>query len=135
MSESSVYLPQSLGFWPKWRSIPTRPWSGDGGVLRHPVGNPKRKVWGAQQQVSLSYETKVYQTSRRKPNFRRWCLLALRHSGQWRQKNTVGVKLFTSSNMEPAHNTTKNFVPNLRWGCQSQPFVVNKGLSVSSGKR
>jgi hypothetical protein len=33
---------------------------------RHPVGNPKRKVWWAQQQVSLSYETKVYQTSRRK---------------------------------------------------------------------
>jgi hypothetical protein len=33
---------------------------------RHPVGNPKRKVWWAQQQVSLSCETKVYQTSRRK---------------------------------------------------------------------
>jgi hypothetical protein len=31
----------------------------DGAVLRHPVGNPKRKVWGAQQQVSLSCETKV----------------------------------------------------------------------------
>jgi hypothetical protein len=38
--------------------------------VRHPVGNPKRKVWGAQQQVSLSCETKVYRTSRRKPNFR-----------------------------------------------------------------
>jgi hypothetical protein len=25
MSESSVYLPPSLGFWPKWRSIPARP--------------------------------------------------------------------------------------------------------------
>jgi hypothetical protein len=56
----------------------------DGAVLRHPVGNPKRKVWGAHQQVSLSCETKVYQTSRRKPNFRRWCLLASRHSGQRR---------------------------------------------------
>jgi hypothetical protein len=43
----------------------------DGAVLRHPVGNPKRKVCGAQQQVSLSCETKVYQTSRRKPNLRR----------------------------------------------------------------
>jgi hypothetical protein len=31
----------------------------DGAVLRHPVGNPKRKVWGSQQQVSLSCETKV----------------------------------------------------------------------------
>jgi hypothetical protein len=62
-------------------------------------------------------------------------LLALWHFGQRRQKNTIGVKLFTSSNVEPAHNTTKNFVPNLRWGCQSHWFAVNKGLSVSSGKR
>jgi hypothetical protein len=31
----------------------------DGAVLRHQVGNPKRKVWGAQQQVSLSCETRV----------------------------------------------------------------------------
>jgi hypothetical protein len=107
----------------------------DGAVLRHPVGNPKRKVWEAQQQVSLSCETKVYRTSKRKPNFRRRCLLALWHFGQWRQKDTIDVKLFTSSNMEPAHNITKNFVPNLRWGCQSHRFAVNKGLSVSSGKR
>jgi hypothetical protein len=57
--------------------------------VKHPVGNPKRKVWGAQQQVSLSCETKVYQTGRRKPNFKRWCLLASRHSGQRRQKMLV----------------------------------------------
>jgi hypothetical protein len=43
----------------------------DGVGLKHQVGNPKRKVRGAYQQVSLSCETKVYQTSRRKPNFRR----------------------------------------------------------------
>jgi hypothetical protein len=41
---------------------------------RYPVGNPKRKVWWAQQQVSLSCETKVYWTSSRKPNFRRLML-------------------------------------------------------------
>jgi hypothetical protein len=29
-------------------------------------------------------------------------------------KLLVGVWLFTSSNMKPAHNTTKNFSPNLR---------------------
>jgi hypothetical protein len=33
-------------------------------MLRHPVGNPKRKVWGAQQQVSLSCETKVIEPVR-----------------------------------------------------------------------
>jgi hypothetical protein len=27
------------------------------------------------------------------------------------KKILVGVKLFTSSNVEPAHNTTKNFSP------------------------
>jgi hypothetical protein len=31
-----------------------------------PVGNPKRKVWWAQQQVFPQYETKIYRTSRRK---------------------------------------------------------------------
>jgi hypothetical protein len=70
----------------KQKGVPLCPT--DGVVLRHPVGNPKRKVWEAQQQVSLSCETKVYRTSRRKPNFRRWCLLASRHSG-WRQKMLV----------------------------------------------
>jgi hypothetical protein len=40
-----------------------------------------------------------------------------------------------SSNVKPAHNTNKYFAPNLRWGCQSHWFAVNKGLSVSSGKR
>jgi hypothetical protein len=34
--------------------------------VRHPVGNPKRKIWWAQQQVFPQYETKVYRTSRRK---------------------------------------------------------------------
>jgi hypothetical protein len=37
----------------------------DGAVLRHLVGNPKRKVWGAQQQVSLSCETKCNIPGRR----------------------------------------------------------------------
>jgi hypothetical protein len=34
--------------------------------VRHPVGNPKRKVWWAQQQVFPQYETEVYRASRRK---------------------------------------------------------------------
>jgi hypothetical protein len=29
--------------------------------------------------------------------------------------------------VEPAHNTTKYFVPNLRWGCQSHRFAWTKG--------
>jgi hypothetical protein len=37
--------------------------------------------------------------------------------------------------MKPAHNTTNNFAPNLRCGCQSHRFAVNKGLSIMSGNR
>jgi hypothetical protein len=37
--------------------------------------------------------------------------------------------------VKSAHNTTKNFAPNLQRGCQLHRFAVNKGLSVSSGKR
>jgi hypothetical protein len=35
-------------------------------VLSHPVGNPKRKVWWAQRQVSLSMKSRFNRTSRRK---------------------------------------------------------------------
>jgi hypothetical protein len=35
-------------------------------LVRHPVGNPKRKVWWVQQQVFPQYETEVYRTNRRK---------------------------------------------------------------------
>jgi hypothetical protein len=104
-----------------------------------PLGTPRGRYDEHISKSSLSYETKVYRTSRRKPNFRRWCLLASRHSGQWRQTTCwcivdVGASS-PSSNVKPTHNTTKNFAPNLRWGCQSHRFAVNKGLSVSSGNR
>jgi hypothetical protein len=43
-------------------------------------------------------------TSRRTPNFRRWCLLALWHSRQWRQiQLLVGVSS-PSSNAKPAQH-------------------------------
>jgi hypothetical protein len=115
----------------------------------NPLGTPRGRYDEHSSKSSLSCETKVYRTSRRKPNFRRWWLLASRHSGQWRQKppypyhygrsvdettTLVGVSS-PSSNMKPAHNTIKNFAPNLWWGCQSHRFAVNNGLSVSSGKR
>jgi hypothetical protein len=60
-------------------------------------------------------------------------LLASRHSG-WRQTTCWCVGASSpSSNVKPAHNTNKYFAPNLRWGCQSHWFAVNKGMSVSSG--
>jgi hypothetical protein len=41
----------------------------------------------------------------------------------------------TSSNVEPAHNTTKILCPNMQWGCQSHWFADNKGLNIWCGKR
>jgi hypothetical protein len=43
-----------------------------------PLGTPRGRYDEHSSKSSLSYETKVYRTSRRKPNFRRWCLLASR---------------------------------------------------------
>jgi hypothetical protein len=50
------------------------------------LGTPRGRYDEHSSKSSLSCETKVYTTSRRKPNFRRWCLLASWHSKQWRQK-------------------------------------------------
>jgi hypothetical protein len=43
--------------------------------------------------------------------------------------------LLASCNVEPAHNTTKYFAPNLRWGCQSHRLLETKVMSISSGKQ
>jgi hypothetical protein len=47
-------------------------------VSNSPLGTPRGRYDEHSSKSSLSYETKVYRTSRRKPNFRRWCLLASR---------------------------------------------------------
>jgi hypothetical protein len=43
-----------------------------------PLGTTRGRYDEHSSKSSLSCETKVYQTSRRKPNLRRWCLLASR---------------------------------------------------------
>jgi hypothetical protein len=55
-------------------------------VSNSPLGTPRGRYDEHISKSSLSCETKVYGTSRRKPNFRRWCLLASWHSEQWCQK-------------------------------------------------
>jgi hypothetical protein len=47
----------------------------------------------------------------------------------------LGRSFGASSNVEPAHNTTKVLCPNLPWGCQSHQFAVNKGLNILHGNR
>jgi hypothetical protein len=51
-------------------------WRGVDDVNDRPVGNPKRRCDEHNSKFSLSYETKVYQSSRKKPNAWRWCMLA-----------------------------------------------------------
>jgi hypothetical protein len=46
-------------------------WHGVDDVNDWPVGNPKRRFDEYSCKFSLSYETKVYQSSRKKPNSRR----------------------------------------------------------------
>jgi hypothetical protein len=99
-----------------------------------PLGTPRGRYDEHSSKSSLSCETKVYRTSRRKPNFRRWCLLALRQLRTIYKVPHPGL-CFTPAATWNLHNTTKNFAPNLRWVCQSHRFAVNKGLSISSGKR
>jgi hypothetical protein len=103
-------------------------------VNHRPVGNPKRKVWWVQQPAFPSVRNQGLIISRKKPNSRRWCWLAL-----WQlriiYKAPHPVLCFASCNAEPAHNITKYFALNLRWGCQSHRFAINKGMSVSSEKQ
>jgi hypothetical protein len=99
-----------------------------------PWGTPRGRYDEHSSRSFLSYETKVNWTSRRKPNFRRWCLLASWHSGQGHQINCLSACLPPTATWN-LHNTNKYFAPNLRWGCQSHWFAINKGMSISSGNR
>jgi hypothetical protein len=105
-SSTSIFFPLHAGATAVFSPLRAGANAVDGAVLRHPLGNPKRKVWGAQQQVSLNCETKVYRTSRRKPNFRRWCLLASWHSRQWRQKMLVRLHLAATWNLHTTRPRT-----------------------------
>jgi hypothetical protein len=64
-------------------TVTSRPWwhmlvGGWWRIDYTPLGTPRGRYDEHNSKSSLSCETKVYQTSRRKPNFRRWCLLASR---------------------------------------------------------
>jgi hypothetical protein len=75
---------------------------------------------------SLSKKPRFNRPVPKKPNSRRWCLLASRQL--WTiYRVPRPVLCFASCNVEPAHNTTKYFISNLRWGCQSHRFAWNKG--------
>jgi hypothetical protein len=55
-----AHLHSTLHAWDWWRGVDD--------VNDRPVGNPKRRCDEHNNKFSLSYETKVYQSSRKKPN-------------------------------------------------------------------
>jgi hypothetical protein len=101
-----------------------------------PVGNPKRRVWWAQQQVFPQHETKVYGTSRRKNQLPKAdAQLASRQLQTiyiWRLVQGVALH---QQQRGTCIQYNQVLCPNLQWGCQSLQFAINKGLSISSGKR
>jgi hypothetical protein len=74
------------------------------------LGTPKGRYDEHSSKSFLSCETKVIESVGEKPHFRRLMPTSFATLQQWRQIN-AGAKLFTSSNMKPAHNTTKYFAP------------------------
>jgi hypothetical protein len=76
------------------------------------VGKPQEQGYDEHiSKFSLSCETKVYRTSRRKPNFRRLMLASFATAPDNLYGASSRALFCTSSNMEPARNTTKYFVP------------------------
>jgi hypothetical protein len=81
---------------------------------------------------SLSMKPRFNQPVGERNHFRR---LLLANFGNGARRSLWWRGVCASSNMEPIHNTTKIFCPNLQWGCQSHRFADNKGLNVSCGPR
>jgi hypothetical protein len=118
---SSILLPTLL--FTRSRDIPS-PWPSH--MLQHwmnltewawwrvsntPLGTPRGRYDEHNSKSSLSCETKVYRTSRRKPNFRRLMLASYATAPNNLYGASSRALLCTSNNVEPAHNTTKNFAP------------------------
>jgi hypothetical protein len=74
-----------------------------------PLGTPRGRYDEHSSKSSLSCETKVYRTSRRKPNFRRLMLTRFARAPDNLYGALSRALLCTSSNVKPSHNTTKNF--------------------------
>jgi hypothetical protein len=73
---------------------------------------------------SLSMKPKFNRPVGERNHFRRLLLTGARRQLMVRGSFSV------SSNMEPAHNTTKLLCHNLQWGCQSHRFAESKGLDI-----
>jgi hypothetical protein len=76
-----------------------------------PLGTPRGRYDEHSSKSSLSCETKVYRTNRRKPTFRRLMLASFATAPDNLYGSSSRALFCTSSNVEPTHNTTKYFAP------------------------
>jgi hypothetical protein len=77
-----------------------------------PLGTPRGRDDEHNIKSSLSCETKVYRTSRRKPNFRRWCLLASRQLRTIYKAPRLGL-CFAAAATWNLHTTQPRTLPQL----------------------
>jgi hypothetical protein len=99
------------------------------------VGNPKRRFDEYNNKFSLSYETEVYRSKRRKPNLRRWCLLALWHFNKGAVNDILlaRLQLVATRNLHTTQPNTS--FPTYDEVVNLTGLLETKGMSVLSGKQ
>jgi hypothetical protein len=104
-------------------------------VLAAQLGIPRGRYDEHNDKFSLSMKPRFNRLVGERNHFWR-LMLASFGDGSWEYYGTyLGHSFGACCNVEPPHNTTKVLCPNLKWGCQSHRFAVNKGLNVSCGNR
>jgi hypothetical protein len=98
------------------------------------LGTPSGRCDEHSSKFFPQLETKVYRSKKKKP-IRLKVMLASLVTAPDNLYGTSSKLCFASSNVEPAHNTTKYFVPNLRDVVNLTGLLETKGMSISSGKQ
>jgi hypothetical protein len=80
-------------------------------VLGTQLGTPRGRYEEHSSKFPSVVKPRFNRTSRRKPNFIRLMLASFATAPDNLYGASSRALLCTSSNMEPAHNTTKNFAP------------------------
>jgi hypothetical protein len=114
--------------------LPTMKIGGWLAVLSHPVGNPKRKVWWAQRQVSLSMKPRFNRTSRRKKQLPKVDASWL---GDDSRQFVYGAYLGVALHQQQRGTCTQQHqstLPQLAVRLSISRFAVNKRLNVSCRK-
>jgi hypothetical protein len=91
-------------------------------IMARQLGTPSVRYDEHSSKFFPQLETKIYRSKKKKP-IRLKVMLASFATALDNLYGASSKLCFASGNVEPAHNTTKYFVPNLRRGCQSHRFA------------